>query len=296
MTASLRDRLRKLVYANRLSLAFFARMSRYLERVARERSPIRVDPGPEPSLSVIVPSYNNVAYCERNLNSIFEQRYHSWRMVYIDDASTDGTGERVRRIIDEKGQGDRVQLVINRENRGAMANLYHAIHACPDDDIILTVDGDDWLGHEHVMATVAEQYRSARAWMTYGQFIYYPSFMHGFCSPLPRGAFVRRRGQTGLRKAAWIASHLRTFYAGLFKRIRPDDLMLDGEFARVSWDVAMMLPMLEMAQERARFVPSVLYVYNSEQPLNDHRVRRAEQEASELRFRALPSYHRLETL
>ena len=40
---------------------------------------------------VIVPSYNNSEWVERNLRSIFEQKYDNFRVIYIDDASTDGT-------------------------------------------------------------------------------------------------------------------------------------------------------------------------------------------------------------
>ena len=68
-------------------------------------------------------------------------------------------------------------------------------------------------------------------------------------------------------------SHLRTFYAGLFKKISQEDLLHDGAFYSMTWDMAIMLPMVEMASEgHVHFIPDVLYIYNHANPLSDHCV------------------------
>src|SRR5437879_6159504 len=42
---------------------------------------------------IIVPSYNNEKYCFRNLDSIINQKTNAtFRVLYIDDNSTDATG------------------------------------------------------------------------------------------------------------------------------------------------------------------------------------------------------------
>ena len=45
-------------------------------------------------------------------------------------------------------------------------------------------------------------------------------------------------------------THLRTFYAWLFKKINLEDLLLDGEFFKMTGDQAILYPMIEMAGER----------------------------------------------
>lgn len=47
---------------------------------------------------VVVPSYNNVAsnLYKRNIDSIFMQVYDNYHVVYIDDASPDKTGQKVK--------------------------------------------------------------------------------------------------------------------------------------------------------------------------------------------------------
>ena len=48
-------------------------------------------------ICVFIPSFNNVQGDRylRNLKSIFRQKYKNYRIVYVDDASPDKTGDRV---------------------------------------------------------------------------------------------------------------------------------------------------------------------------------------------------------
>ena len=73
----------------------------------------------------------------------------------------------------------------------------------------------------------------------------------------------------GFREYDWVTTHLRTFYAGLFKRIKKEDLFFEGRFYPVSGDMAMMFPMLEMAGLHAKHLDHLAYVYNIDNPLND---------------------------
>ena len=48
-------------------------------------------------------------------------------------------------------------------------------------------------------------------------------------------------------------------------------MLYDGNFFDVTWDMAFMFPMLEMAAGHFKFIPDVLYVYNQGNVLNDFR-------------------------
>ena len=113
-------------------------------------SPIPCPPNEKPMV-VVVPSYNNIRWCKKNLRSILNQNYGNYRVIYIDDASVDGTSEAVKKIVRARHAEPLVQLIVNKERLGALANLYHAIYSCKDDEIIVTVDGDDWLKHNDVL-------------------------------------------------------------------------------------------------------------------------------------------------
>ena len=216
---------------------------------------------------VIIPSYNNKNYYEGNLDSLVMQKYENWRAVYVDDQSPDGTGDLVKEYIKKHNLEHKIILIQNQERYGALANLYATIHACPDNAIIATLDGDDKFAHENVLSQVNKVYDYFDVWMTYGCYVDSSNYTTSCCADYPKEVVQTN----SFRKHQWITSHLRTFYAGLFNKIKKEDLMKDGVFLPVAWDLAIMFPMLEMAGERFKFIPEVLYIYNNENPLADHR-------------------------
>ena len=71
---------------------------------------------------------------------------------------------------------------------------------------------------------------------------------------------------------------MRTFRHDLWLALNPQDLLnKNQEYFSVAWDLAIMLPMLEMAGKRQEFISEVLYAYNDNNPISDHRIRRKEQ-------------------
>lgn len=235
----------------------------------------------EKPLLVVVPSYNNKDWYERNLDSIFNQEYDNYHVVYIDDCSPDGTGQLVADYIEQKGVQDKITLIRNEKNVGALQNIYNAIYMQPDNPnlVVVTIDGDDWTAHNQVFKRVNEAYQDPNVWMTYGQYRHYPDGRLGICRDQPQWVV----DQAAYRRCEWVSSHLRTFYAWLFKRIKKDDMMWNGELFRVTWDMAFMFPMLEMAAGRHKYIPEILYVYNCATPLNDYKLHLKEQlEANKL--------------
>jgi|GEM_PF-226881 len=223
----------------------------------------------EKPIVIIIPSYNNEKYYEKNLQSVFDQEYKNYRVIYIDDCSSDKTYEKVKEFIAAKKQEQRVTLIRNPERHGAMENLYKAIHSCKDDEVVATLDGDDFFAHDWVLQKLNRVYANPQVWITYGQYVEYPSFYLGMSRPLPKSV-VSKKGK--LREYEWVTSHLRTFYAGLFKKIKLEDFFFGGKFLPMSWDLAMMYPMVEMAQDHTVFISDILYLYNRSTPINDDKV------------------------
>jgi glycosyltransferase involved in cell wall biosynthesis len=248
----------------------------------------------EKPMVIIIPSYNNIKWYEKNLSMVAaqEETYKNWRAIYIDDCSKDGTGAAVEKYISDNNLGNKITLIKNPENHGAMYNLYYAIHSCNDNEIVVTVDGDDWFPDNQVLKYLNEVYQDGKTWMTYGQYIYYPYSMIGHCGQIPK--FVT--DQNSFRTCDWIASHLRTFYASLFKKIKKEDFLYEGKFFSMTWDMAMMLPMLEMSGEHAKFIDKVLYVYNYNNPISDFRKDNSFQLFLEKFIRNKEKYNRIDSL
>ncbi len=138
----------------------------------------------------------------------------------------------------------------------------------PDEAVVAILDGDDELFNADALGRVVQEYIDPAVWMTYGSFCYASNGRRGLGSLFP----LKVLQKASFRKEPWITSHLRTFKAWLFKKIVKEDLLHEGKFYQVAWDLAIMFPMLEMAHNRhIRYISNILYKYNDQNPLNDHR-------------------------
>ena len=241
-------------------------------------------------IAVVIPSYNNRQWYKHNLFSLCTQDYDNYRAIYIDDCSSDKTGELVEKFITDNNLGDRIRLIRNPVRVGAMQNLYNAIHSCDDHEIIVVLDGDDWFAHNGVLKKIVKMYSDPNCWMTYGQYISSSDNMPGYSKEIPSHIIETNN----FREYEWCASHLRSFYAWLFKMIKKEDLIDPcGTFYSMAWDQAMMFPMLEMSGYRAKFISDVLYIYNAANPINDSKVDRQLQYNLETIIRTRKKYDRL---
>lgn len=218
--------------------------------------------------TIVTPTYNNEKYCLRNIQSVVDQTYHAWRMIIINDCSTDNTYTLINAFVQQHHLEEKITIINNPRRKGALKNLYETIHTCPDEHVILTLDGDDWLATPTALARIVQAYEDGTTWLTYGQFMFYPHGILGFCRPFPQEITQNKL----FRLYDWVSSHPRTFYAWLFKKIAREDLLVQGKFFPMAWDLAIMFPMLEMASNgHITCLKDILYIYNEENPLNDHK-------------------------
>lgn len=217
---------------------------------------------------VSICSYNNAPWITKNLDSIFMQRYSNFHVIYIDDASSDGTAKLVQEYIDTHQLHDKITLLVNSTRQLKMKNIYNVFHSLPDDKIIIQVDGDDWLAHDQVFSQLNKVYQTKDIWLTYGQFIGHDGNEKDMCQPVPKDVIANR----SFRSWQWVYTHLRTFYAWLFKNIKLEDFInervpgFEGKFFPQGNDAASYFPMLEMCGPRFSFIKDILYIYNRENP------------------------------
>lgn len=244
----------------------------------------------EPDIVVVSASYNNARWCIKSIQSVVDQTYKKWRMVIINDCSTDGQDQLIENYIAERKLQDKITLINNKERKGALRNFYETIHGLPDSVVVVNLDGDDWFWRTDALEIIATAYKDRSVWMTYGNYKVWPAVDVSVCRPIP--AEVMRTNN--FRNYPWVSSHPRTFYAWLFKRIRQEDLQLHGEFFSMNADLATMFPMLEMASHgHIRFIPTEIYLYNTDNPINDYKVNAAYQHALYAHIRKMKRYEPL---
>ena len=130
------------------------------------------------------------------------------------------------------------------------------------DDIIIHLDGDDWLYDENVLTTIKDTYNSKGCWATYGDYVATDG------SP----SICRETMDNSFRQTLhWQWSHLRTFKRFLWDHIDQNDFLdSNGNLYTSAADLAILLPVLEMVGcERLEYVKKPLLVYNRNNILND---------------------------
>lgn len=239
---------------------------------------------------IVIPSYKNSQWCVKNIMSALDQNYTNYRIIFTDDYSPDDTYDKVAEVVKKSDKAHLVQLIKNTERLGALHNLYNMIYSCQDDEIILTLDGDDWLADNEVLNKLNEYYAGNDIWMTYGQYQNSHDGAIGVSSQIPDHII----NSGSFRQYRWCSSHLRTFYAWLFKKIRKEDLMRNDKFFSMTWDLCILFPLLEMAGNHSQFISDILYIYNTENPINDHKVNLKLQHTLDYEIRHKPRYPKTE--
>jgi len=210
--------------------------------------------------------YNAENYIVRCLTTIKNQRYTDFTCYITHDHSTDNSVEVVKEFIKDD---DRFVLVEKSENKlYQTGNFDTVIRNNPhikDNEVLIEVDGDDYLPDMDVFSRINEVYKNEDVWIANGSFKY-SSGQPGFSQ--------KQTGFDNLRNSRFTASHIRTWRAFLWRSIKEEDLRDDnGDYWQWSGDLCFMYPMLEMSgEEHYRFMGEINYVYNGENPINEHKI------------------------
>ncbi|MBT4856172.1 glycosyltransferase [bacterium] len=251
--------------------------------------------GLEKHLTIIIPSYNNAQWYEKNLRSVFMQKYSNYSVIYCNDCSTDDTFNKVQKYICSVGMEDKVTLISNPVRRGKAANLWLTLHnrnseyIISDESIVVVLDGDDWYPHDGIFSYINKLYTENDIWFSYGGFQEYPSQKKCFNKPIPQKIL----DTNSFRKAGAFGSQQRTFYAWLYRQIKLEDCICEGYFIPVVSDIAKVIPMLEMCSPRFKLVDDYIYVYNRLNTINDDKIDHKLQWKIDHYFRLKPAYPKL---
>lgn len=222
---------------------------------------------------LIVPVFNSELYIDKCLSSIFSQTYKNYELIVIDDASTDKTTDIIQRFYEITNQSFKY-IKNNVRKSSPLANIIKGIefNSIDDEDIIVTIDGDDWLYDNDVLEYLNKIYQDKNIYMTYGQYIPVSMTYSNYCKPIFNFRTYRKQN-------IWVTSHLRTFKLKVWKLIKDEDLRdVDNEYYKFGSDTAWMYPLLEMCgPNHTKFINKILYVYNDRNSANDMKIHKEEQ-------------------
>jgi len=214
---------------------------------------------------ILTTVYNCENYIERCLSTIMSQTFKNFKCYITDDLSTDKSVQLIKEFI----KNDPRFILVKNETKlyqpGNYDNILRNFLDIDDKDVVVEIDGDDWLPDSKVLERVNNLYTDENVWIANGSFKY-PNGMPGFSS--------KQENLDNLRNSRFTASHMRTWRVFLWRKIKQDDLKdKNGVYWKVTGDLSFMYPMLEMSgEEHYRFMSEINYVYNDTNPLNDHKI------------------------
>lgn len=91
-------------------------------------------------VSIIIPNYNHAAFLQQRLDSVFQQTYQDIEVILLDDASTDGSVEILKKYQDHPKVS---HMVINKTNSGSPFKQWQKGIALAQGEYIWIAESDD---------------------------------------------------------------------------------------------------------------------------------------------------------
>jgi glycosyltransferase involved in cell wall biosynthesis len=227
-------------------------------------------------LRIFTSFWNPGPYLARCWESLLAQDRMDWTAHFYDDCSDDGS----RAWLSQRASVDsRLHITSLFEKHWQSGCLHKFIRQAsfPDHEIVVQLDGDDWLPDPGVLTRVVHAYTSrVHLLMTYGNFIRYQG------GELGEVGYCRQPDDFArVRSAPWTTSALKTHRLGLLRRIQTRDFLDDdGSYVPSAADLATGFPMLEMAgPAHSLCLTEINYVYNMDNPRRTPRARPEMQKA-----------------
>lgn len=228
---------------------------------------------------VISPFYNAGYYIRNCINSVAAQIYDNYEHIIIDDCSTEESNEALNAIAElPESIHHKFRVIKNPSNKGAVYNHINTIRDLNDDDIVILLDGDDWLTNRPDIFQYYNRIHTDNDF-TYGSCWSLVDNIPLVSQPYPEAVKTNKSYKQHLFN--WYApyTHLRTFKAKLIKN-EPDSVFQnqDGEWFRAGGDLATFYKALENCDsDRVYCVSDIMYQYNDKSPYNDYKIHGDEQ-------------------
>ena len=229
----------------------------------------------------IMPAYNAQETIGRSILSVWMQTHPNWKIIVLDDMSTDSTVDTVKNIKKMLGADDnKIQLIVNKTKKWEVANIVEGLKHCESSDIVCRLDGDDWLCDIDALTIINHRYD------TTGVSALWTAHRWSFSNQNISAALPR---EANPYLHPWVSSHLKTFKKSLVEAV-PDDNFRgpDGDYFKRIGDQALYLPVLYRASGNWHYEPIVAYHYTIDmqpQTFQTDDAKFQKQEAEFLRMR-----------
>lgn len=107
-----------------------------------------------PLVSIIVPNYNHADFLPERLDSIFNQNYDNYEVIFLDDCSSDNSYDVLAEY--QKKYSDRTIFLPNEENSGGVFNQWEKGIKLAKGDLVWIAESDDYCSENFLSELVQE--------------------------------------------------------------------------------------------------------------------------------------------
>lgn len=221
-----------------------------------------------PKLKIITTTYNNSKWVNQNITSVLNQTYKNFDVLYIDDCSTDDTYEQAVDIINNDS---RFKIIKHEENKSkAYSFATHLQKFINEDDLVVFLDGDDWLLDENVLDSVVKTYLKTNYWVGYGGMYCWDGKSENVELANPQNTpYPYQVHQLNYyRNDVFRCSHLKTVKGFLLKKLKESDFKFQNNWIKYGDDLVIMCAAMEMSPtEKIITFDFPTYIYNSNEEI-----------------------------
>ena len=237
--------------------------------------------GREKPITIISPFWNAANYIEKNIRSVAAQDYDNYFHILIDDCSDDDSYRIANETINSLPSHlqDKFLLIHNEKNFGCIYNQLSTISEMADgEDIIMLLDGDDWLVNNNTIFQYYNDLYSQGYEFTYGS-------MWSVVDNIPLIAQeypieVKKNKTYRSHHFNWKIpyTHLRTCLGKHFETLDTDKFKVNDEWMKSGADNPLFYELIEQIEpDKIYCNREIVCNYNDANPLNDYKIRGEEQ-------------------
>ena len=270
-----------------LSIDEYRKVSRINDKVSRvfgrtNSMPVQKEYrsyGKQRRIVVISPFWNAGSYVEKNIKSVAAQDYENYVHVLINDNSDDDSKIIAENAIKEVDTHKHI-LGDNKANMGAIFNQLSAVKEhVDDDDIVMFLDGDDWLINNSTIFHYYNDLYDQGYEFTYGSMWSVVDSIPLIAQEYPSSVKEARTYRQHHFNWKIPYTHLRTV---LGKHVKELDLSKfkdeDGMWMKSGADNPLFYETIEKVEPSKIFCNrEIVCNYNDANPLNDYKIRGDEQ-------------------
>lgn len=270
-----------------LPVTDYRRVTRINNKIARIFGRTSVMPAPNTYTShgkqrrivVISPFWNAENYIEKNIRSVAAQDYSDYLHILINDASTDAS----QAVVDAAVKAVNTYSCVTENkavNSGAIFNQLTAVKEyVRDDDIVMLLDGDDWLVNNNTIFHYYNDLYKQGYEFTYGSMWSVIDNIPLVAQDYPKHVKDNKTYREHLFNWKIPYTHLRTVLGKHIKNLDESNFKdLSGNWMKSGHDNPLFYELIEQVDPNKVYCnKEIVCNYNDSNPLNDYKIHGEEQ-------------------